>query len=190
MLRQVLSTAFRLSRGLATAHVGTSLLSVGTPIVSKVDLDAREGRHKSTLSADEEHILQVVKRIYSGGGLDEDACTAGVVFEDPVAKCIGLAETSEAFRALRACKPEHVSEPLIALSEPHKMLVRLHQRYFGWLVVRSVLHVQREGALISKIEERWKGVPLVSFPELPLDFPSFCRRLNGLVSYQLTRLLC
>jgi hypothetical protein len=179
---------FRLARGLATLHVGTSLLSVGTPVASKVD--AGEGRHKSALSPDEERVLRVAKRIYSGGGLDEDACTAGVVFEDPVAKCVGIAETSEAFRALRVCKPEHVSEPWIASSDGQKTVVRLHQRYFGWLVVRSVLHVQQEDSLIARIEERWKGVPLVAFPELPVDFPSFCRRLNGIVSYQLTRLLC
>ena len=196
---------------LAQAHVGTSLLSVGVPVLAVAEHRRRceEEQPAPVLArpgSRESRVLQVAARIYCGRGLDPNACSEHVTFEDPVARCCGRAEVAEAFRALHACRPEHVCKPWIASVDDESVTVRLHQRYFGWLEVRSVLHVSCEasggGGLITGFEERWNGAQLVSLKVLGApsgaltrwlallpDVPVFCRRLNGLVSYMLTPLV-
>ena len=61
--------------------------------------------------------------------------------------------------------------------------VWLHQRYFGMLELESTVVVRsRADGLVSSIEERWHGGRLVGALALS-------RRLNGLASFYLTRLL-
>ncbi|CAK0862715.1 unnamed protein product [Prorocentrum cordatum] len=114
-----------------------------------------------------------------------------VVFEDPAALCCGLEEVAEAFRALRACSPEHIEEPLLtdaallcAAGEAPAGVVclQLRQRYFGRLEVRSAVLVDTdESGRITRFEERWNMAPLVTGALF-----QWTRRLNGKLSFALT----
>ena len=57
--------------------------------------------------------------------------------QDPAASCVGVEEVQEAFRALKALKPEHLAAPkAIPGEEPGSTRVALNQRYLGGLQVR------------------------------------------------------
>jgi len=73
------------------------------------------------------HIESMASRMYAGAGLDGSLCSDDVTFEDAAALCCGRAETVEAFRALRAFKPEHVTAPQVCYSSPNSAIVLLHQ---------------------------------------------------------------
>lgn len=146
-------------------------------------------------------------------------------FEDAAVICRGPQEIAEAFRALRVAKPEFLSHPHrisvergganhadgalaggggVSLAQQCIVTYYLHQRYTGFLTVRSLLQVTVEtGAAggtnkgrskdvsggastvrVVKIEERWNGVK-------PLDDAPFrlFRRVNGVLSWWLTSLL-
>ena len=64
-------------------------------------------------------------------------CSDHVTFEDAAVLCCGGAEVVEAFRAVRALKPEHVTAPQVCHSSSSSAIVLLHQRYLGCIVVRS-----------------------------------------------------
>ena len=139
-------------------------------------------------SARDAHVESVVSRMYAGAGLDGSLCSDGVTFEDPAAACCGRAEVVEAFRALRACKPQHVTAPQLCYSAPRTTVLLLHQRYFGrgegGLVVRSELHVGLDDAgVICSFEERWNGKRLLGDGVGAL-WP--VRRINGIVSFCVT----
>jgi len=87
-------------------------------------------------------LLKVAAKMYRGGGLDAAFLSPGVVFEDPAACCVGTDEVREAFRALRACKPEQLDEPRLAVdgeSEGATAVFALRQKYFCSLVTASGL---------------------------------------------------
>eukprot|EP00316_Scyphosphaera_apsteinii_P022113 CAMPEP_0119324392 /NCGR_PEP_ID=MMETSP1333-20130426/63090_1 /TAXON_ID=418940 /ORGANISM="Scyphosphaera apsteinii, Strain RCC1455" /LENGTH=155 /DNA_ID=CAMNT_0007332079 /DNA_START=13 /DNA_END=477 /DNA_ORIENTATION=- len=112
----------------------------------------------STPTAHQSNICKIVAGIYSGLGINPTLCTNDITFEDPVALCCGPAEVVEAFRALRAAHPEHVVQPRLHVhtDDPYSAVILMHQRYFGWLVVHSTLHVRFEPTgHISGLEERW-----------------------------------
>ena len=66
-------------------------------------------------------------------------------------------------------------------------VLELNQRYFGFLRVKSALHVhytaaEEGGALeIVRFEERWNGVPLLWAAPFVAS-----RRINGLLSFRAT----
>lgn len=60
----------------------------------------------------------------------------GTFAQDPAASCAGVGEVQEAFRALKAIKPEHIEAPkAFPGEEPDSTRVVLKQRYFGTLQV-------------------------------------------------------
>mmetsp|Transcript_9069 Transcript_9069/g.11152 ORF Transcript_9069/g.11152 Transcript_9069/m.11152 type:complete len:203 (-) Transcript_9069:278-886(-) len=145
-------------------------------------------------------IKKTITKMYSGQRLGVGATITGphsvfsrdAVFEDPVAKCVGAEEISEAFRALRVCcSPVSLSPPRVVGNATMlnggdgigcMVVLELRQRYFGWLVVESLVVVEAgQDGLIRRVEERWNGAPLL------MMFPfSIMRRGNGLVSYFVT----
>jgi hypothetical protein len=127
--------------------------------------------------------------MYAGGGVDPSACTDDVEFEDPVASCKGKAEVLEAFRALGvACSPHSLSPPTTQCANMDSggrdtVLMDLSQEYFGFLRVRSTVAVQMANdGRICRFEERWNSATLL--PSIPFGVS---RRLNGLLSYAVTR---
>ena len=126
-------------------------------------------------------VLACVQKQYAGEGLDRGTCRADVVFEDPAARCSGVDEVAEAFRALRACSPESLRPPR-AQARAGAVTVLLDQRYFGFLRVESELVVSLDSqGKISRLEERWNGAPLLGLPPV-----TWARRLNGMLSFALT----
>jgi hypothetical protein len=142
--------------------------------------------------------------MYSGAGVDCDACSEDVTFEDAAALCRGRVEVREVFRALGAIKPEHMSRPEVCYSSSRSAvlllhqrylgcLTLLHQRYLGCLTLRSELHVALDTAgRISGMQERWNGKPPLgssgSTQSLMFYFhPMSCvRRANGIMSHFFT----
>ena len=114
-------------------------------------------------------------------------CSDDVTFEDAAVLCCGGAEVVEAFRAVRALKPEHVTTPQVCYSSSSSSaIVLLHQRYLGCIVVRSQLHVRLDDAgLMRSIEERWNGKPLPG-AAFPLHAMPAVRRINALLSFLAT----
>jgi hypothetical protein len=124
--------------------------------------------------------------MYSGAGLDGAMCVDDVTFEDPAALCCGRDEAVEAFRALRAMSPEHMTPPQVCYSTAGGCVVLLHQRYFRRLVVRSELHVRLDDTgRICSFEERWNGRPLLEGGVF--GAARAARRLNGVLSFAVTR---
>ena len=130
-------------------------------------------------------IESAVSSMYAGAGLHGALCSDDVAFEDAAALCCGGAEVVEAFRAVRALKPEHVTAPQVCYSSS-SAIVLLHQRYLGCIVVRSQLHVWLDDArVIRTIEERWNGKPLLG-AAFPLHAIPAVRRINPLLSFLAT----
>lgn len=177
-----------------SALIGTHLgLSVGSMAVgaggstSPADeVCPGGGQHCATCSRAAQ-LAKTAAKMYRGGGIDAAVLSPGVVFEDPAARCVGSTEVREAFRALRSCRPEALAAPRMVLEGDGSAtaVFALHQRYFGFLEVRSTLHLHTApDGRISRIEERWNGVPLVSAPPFV-----WSRRLNGMLSSALTPIL-
>lgn len=132
----------------------------------------------------------VVAAMYSGRGLDPAVCTETVVFEDPIACCVGRAEVCEAFRALSAvCSPVSIVRPLAVVvdrgstDDAGAIELLLNQQYFGGAVrLRStVVILLASDGRVDRFEERWNGALLVENPAV-----HHARRLNGLLSYAFT----
>jgi hypothetical protein len=131
-----------------------------------------------------------------------------VTFEDPAAVCVSDEEVLEAFRALRALDPVSLSPPICINVEPRgdsiDLTFQLNQQYTlplqflssrpRQISLRSLLTVtvqlqqmQDVGLpesefLVTEMKELWYGNPLM-WPYYLFYIP---RRLNGIVSYQLT----
>ena len=168
----------------ASTHSALSLASIGYGVFFTGQRAEwpKAAEEDQPPSKEAEAVLEVVAGMYSGRGLSPDSCTSGCTFEDPAALCRGNLEVVEAFRALKATRPEHVAPPRLHVpaGEPDRAVVTLHQRYFGFLEVRSTLHVHfEESGRMCSIEERWNAVPLLR-PANPV------RRLNGVLSSVLT----
>lgn len=145
-------------------------------------------------------------RLGKGGSPPSPILAPGVqwadsaTFEDPAAICRGPAEVGEAFRALSASlEPRSLSPPRCVDVEPKgesiTLTYALNQQYGvmgrtfelqSLLIVdvqlRQLRDVPESEFLVLKVEEHWNGVP-------PLSSYLFwmVRRINGMVSYQLTR---
>ena len=165
------------------AHVACSLVSCASGAVAACP------PAPAPIADDDSAVRRVVARMYGGGGLDAQACSEDVIFEDPAARCVGRTEVVEAFRALQACAPRSLQPPRIAAKHRRGAIEQhvffLDQHYFGALRVRGTILVDiRAGGEISRFEERWNAAPL-------LDIPPFgwARRLNGILSGILTPLV-
>eukprot|EP00802_Teleaulax_amphioxeia_P026415 Tamp_27482.p1 GENE.Tamp_27482~~Tamp_27482.p1 ORF type:complete len:191 (+),score=34.39 Tamp_27482:116-688(+) len=128
---------------------------------------------------------KIVAKMYRGGGVDAACCTPDVTFEDPAARCTGIGELQEAFRALKRLHPKHISAPkAVPGDDAGSSRVLLHQQYLGFIELESELLVRTApDGRISAFEERWNRVPLLEAAPF-----RFARRLNGLISYALTPL--
>jgi hypothetical protein len=118
---------------------------------------------------------------------DESSFADSVIFEDPAAKCLGVAEVQEAFRALAKLQPKTLDWELGCVDEDRKTVeVNVWQRYqigFGKgtdLYSKILVSYDEEGQ-ITKMVDLWRGLPLLSSAPF-----TWSRRLNGLLSFQLT----
>ena len=124
-----------------------------------------------------------------------------VTFEDPVARCCGPLEVQEAFRAIKFLEPRSISPPICVDVQPQGESIALwydlYQRYhlLGWtwtlhsLLVITVQLRQLKDApesefSVIKMEEYWNGIPFWNTYLFRI-----VRRINGMVSWQLTRRL-
>lgn len=177
-----------------SVHIAITAISIGYgTYAGKMREDDPNYQENSQLAKNFDPLTTLVTSMYAGKGV---AGIHGVrlgkncTFEDPAAICSGSEEIMEAFRALRVAEPESVSLPRVVDVDPNvenlQVTYFLHQKYVGGLVVKSLLVVDAElegGELvISKIEEQWNGVRPLGF----LYYPS--RRLNGIISFNMTKL--
>lgn len=150
-------------------------------------------------------MTEFVSGIYSGKGAKHHPhvkLADSASFSDPAAICQGAPETCEAFRALVFLKPHALETPrcvdVTPRGESITLTFALNQRYqvtnAATIVLPSLLLVdvqlqQRQDVpesdfVVLRMEEQWNGVlPLSSY----LFY--FVRRINGIISYQLTKLL-
>lgn len=169
-----------------------------------VDNDpSREGKPNEVFDAGlYRKVTNMVTEMYSGKGVIETRevrLAQNATFEDPAAICSTPNEIREAFRALKAARPSCISQPKCIDVRPNgesiELTYHLNQRYGGFLNLQSLLlvdfHLARaedgitEGHLVvTKLEERWNGTrPLGALPFW------ISRRINGLISWNLTRIL-
>jgi hypothetical protein len=147
-------------------------------------------------SEQDARLERLVSQMYSGAGFDSDSCSEEVIFEDAAALCRGRAEVREVFRALSVMRPEHISRPEVCYSSGSSAVLLLHQRYLGFLTLRSELHVALDAAgRISGMQERWNGKqPLGSSSSIQslmfyFDPMSCVRRANAILSHYVTTML-
>lgn len=204
-----LYSGFKLAAGTQTLLTLTSLVygAFATQITEKKKIE-----HKEVFDAKHyENVTKFIGNMYSGKGVVIEngkqqqgqflstgvVLSRNVIFEDAAAICSTPGEVQEAFRALRRLDPECLERPKCINVEPKgesiELTYSLHQRYFKSLYVNSLLIVnihlsqianKREFNIfeIMKMEERWNGVqPLGMF------LFTFPRRINGIISYNLTK---
>ena len=152
-------------------------------------------------------VLKQVERMYLRGGVDANAVSSSVAFEDPAALVEGIDEVREAFRAVQAFSPAAAEASAVERIGEDRYVVRTATRYLlplsgpEGVTVRSEVVVdlvpKRKGGdvdgttgepseadvgKIARIEERWNGARLLE--GFPFDL---VRRGAGLVSYAATR---
>lgn len=125
--------------------------------------------------------------MYSAESLETSMFAKECSFDDPAAACKGFEEIAEAFRALRALEPSPIRRR-VASVEAGRNIVRFDS-LMGYTIngyktqLPSTIVVRDDGTgRIESITELWNHQPL-----LPLS--GITRRINGLASYHLTRLL-
>ena len=185
---------------IALGHVFFSGVGIGASALAKPPAPpnaATQQQQKPCASCSRSaQLAKIVKKAYSGGGIDAAILSVDATFTDPAARCAGRSEIIEAFRALGAvCKPVLVEEPAAmpaaAADGPNSVAFYLHSNYFGGsfllpkgLTVRSVLVVRTKAdGTVCALEERWNGRELISFAPF-----RFSRRVNGIISVALTTL--
>jgi len=147
-------------------------------------------------------VLKQVERMYLTGGVDANAVSSSVVFEDPAVLVEGIDEVREAFRAVQAFQPKLADASTIERIGNDRYVVRNCTNYKlplsgpDGFTVRSevvVVLVPKDGnggigaepvdaGKIARIEERWNGARLLE--GFPFDLT---RRAVGLASYTATR---
>ena len=149
-----------------------------------------------------QYLTEYIQSLYSGksGSSEQQHCQLdpSVTFEDSAAICNSREEVEEAFRALTKMQPESFAPARCVHVEPMGASIAvtyaLDQSYFGGsLSLQSLLTVNiqlqtvhtrgfpESQFLITKLEEKWNGVPLLA--NYLYWIP---RRANGWISYQLT----
>jgi hypothetical protein len=152
-------------------------------------------------------VLKQVERMYLRGGVDANAVSSSVAFEDPAALVEGIDEVREAFRAVQAFSPAAAEASAVERIGEDRYVVRTATRYLlplsgpEGVTVRSEVVVdlvpkgkggdvdgttgepsEADVGKIARIEERWNGARLLE--GFPFDL---VRRGAGLVSYAATR---
>ena len=152
-------------------------------------------------------VLKQVERMYLRGGVDANAVSSSVAFEDPAALVEGIDEVREAFRAVQAFSPAAAEASAVERIGEDRYVVRTATRYLlplsgpEGVTVRSEVMVDlvpkrkvgdvdgtaaelsaADVGKIARIEERWNGARLLE--GFPFDL---VRRGAGLVSYAATR---
>ena len=148
-------------------------------------------------------VLKQVERMYLRGGVDANAVSSSVAFEDPAALVEGIDEVREAFRAVQAFSPAAAEASAVERIGEDRYVVRTATRYLlplsgpEGVTVRSEVVVDlvpkgvdgdgtapsaADVGKIARIEERWNGARLLE--GFPFDL---VRRGAGLVSYAATR---
>jgi len=173
-----------------------------TEFVSKL-YSIDNGQQKKTKSASSSSPSLLQQASSSWGAINLNgvrlAPTAG--FEDPAAICVGKSEIEEAFEALtKTLHPTHVNPPICVDVQPQgdsiDVWYKLDQHYSSGsfsikLVSLLTVTVQLEPLedvpeesefVVTEMKEYWHGNPFM-WPQF-LFYPS--KRLNGIVSYQLT----
>jgi hypothetical protein len=199
-LNRIISATFKTAFSAHIALTGSSLaygaLASGASPIE--DMDANELSTPASAL-----VLETVTQMYSGHGCGVSNIYAKrfakhVVFEDPAAKCVGVHEIGEAFRAMQLlCSPQCVKPPRIIANAAtldregwgNMVVLELHQSYFTNRLLRVnvksyvIVEVDEKG-LIKRIEERWNGASLMNTKPFAIS-----RRLNGLISYACTSFL-
>ena len=190
------------------AHVGLTLVSLGYGTLGHhLPLDWVQSKRQllvqdKCFDAKHYHYLtEFIQSLYSGKGVtgnssEQQYCQLdpNTTFEDPAAMCSSPKEVEEAFRALAKMQPESFAPPRCVHVEPMGSSYAMDQTYLGGtLSLQSLLtvHIQLQTVhtkgfpesqfLITKMEEQWNGVPLLT--NYLFWIP---RRVNGWFSYQLT----
>lgn len=189
------------SLGYATGRLG------GTPSPLLQSSSSSKGGPEEVFDAHHyDFVTEFVTGMYAGRGTshpyvklaDGDKNSVVVVsFEDPAARSCGAHEVREAFRALKYLEPRSIRPPCCVDVQPQgesiALSYALDQQYLdGRLHLQSLLVIkvqlrQRKDVpesefLVLQMEEHWNGIP---FWNSYLFW--IVRRINGMVSWQLTK---
>jgi hypothetical protein len=134
-----------------------------------------------------ETLQTTVELMYEKSLVPESRWAPGSTFEDPAAACAGHAEIAEAFRALAALKPEQAGARQLSefdgasrFTFTQKMKYSLAGRQ---IALESVVVVDDDGnGRVTAMKELWNGNEL-------FFLGSLSRRVNGLLSFYVTKLL-
>lgn len=167
-----MSTARRAAKALALGHAAVT----ATGMLNTALTTPPPRPTSAAPSAQTARLLPVVKKIYSGGGIDAAMLAEDASWTDMTAACHGRTAFMETAHALAVkCMPEHVEEPIPMPATGSESAFFLSLRYFGSLEVKSVLvvGVDKDGR-ITTLEDRLNGAPLLEFSAF-----RFVRRVNG-----------
>ena len=186
MMKKILR---RISISAAGFHLAVSFANVSYAIIGGPnDADSKISISQKDATDIQKNVLRSIKDIYSGNGVENAKFSTEVIFRDPVAICEGIDEVAEAFRALKVISPKIMEEPKLFLGRSDKELyvkIRTSYNCIKPFTVNSmcIIETGEDGNIIS-IEELWNFVPLIDN-----SFFMWSKRLNGLISYRLTRFL-
>ena len=182
-------TAKRVLVHVACLHLAVSIVNASYAFNSQNNTESSKMTISQKDATDtQQKILSSIKDMYSGNGADSGTFNRDVTFRDPVVICQGIDEVREAFRALKVMSPKIVEEPKLFVGSDNKeLLIELKTSYICIkpFTVNSICVIKTdEDGNIETIEERWNFVPLIDRPLF-----KWSKRLNGLISYGLTRSL-
>ena len=189
------SVAVKTGLAAAAVHTTHTLISLGAALLRPSQRSSAGVIEKNdeALKIQPERLAkleQTLGSMYSAKPLEpstfEGAFAPKAVFQDPAAICEGQSEIEEAFRALRALEPLPIKRQVAKVEDKN---VVCFDSLVGYTIggrsvqLESTLVVKDDGdGRIESITELWNHHELLPMSWVP-------RRLNGLVSYQLTKML-
>jgi len=192
MLRTFLGKATVGTAAALAAHLSLSAASISSSLRTSEELPAPSGAAEKVSGnrlcetcSREAVLTKVVQQMYARGKVDAPMFTEDVTFEDPAAICVGHNEVAEAFRALKVLQPKLLDPPTVTPSGS-VYVADLHNEYLlrnKAVVLRSSLFITvgPDGRIVH-LEERWNHRPLLDVAPV-----RWARRVNGVLSYSLTR---
>jgi hypothetical protein len=198
--KKVVAAACTTAAVATAAHVTLSAVSLSVGLLGRrraeqpVDQSLKNAVESNVAS----FVLSRVSALYSGDAVHVLArwdLSPRCVFSDPVVLSVGAMECAEIFRALKCLSPVSLDTPRL-LSVVHegqsstRVLVQLRQQYNHSVEISSVLLVDVDTSdvdhlVITRFEERWNNVPVLENNPF-----TTVRRLNGVLSYRLTPVVC
>mmetsp|Transcript_24978 Transcript_24978/g.47254 ORF Transcript_24978/g.47254 Transcript_24978/m.47254 type:complete len:195 (+) Transcript_24978:236-820(+) len=173
--------------GVAHASLNIASLANNTVGATNAVLEAEDAKKSKQIDPLEEGLAFTVDKLWVQGDMERLMFRPDASFEDPMARCEGWHEVSQAFRGAKQLRGGKQLSPayVTPTDSPTVFVVHLHHEYCFFnhdVEMRSHVMMELDGiGQIAHVEWHWFGVPLLNWKAVKL-----ARRINGIFSYIVT----